>query len=53
LGQPDKARTEAAVVLRIDPSYTISWSPLAATFKRPEDTEHLWNGLRQAGLPER
>ena len=33
LDQPDNAKAAAAEVLRIDPSYTISWSPLAATFR--------------------
>jgi adenylate cyclase len=52
LGQPDNAKAAADEVLRIDPSYTIDWSPLAATFRRPEDTEHLRGGLRDAGLPQ-
>jgi adenylate cyclase len=54
LGQLDEARAAAAEVLRIDPKYTIDGTQKRlALFKRPEDTEHLLDGLRKAGLPER
>ena len=54
LGQLDEARAEAAEVLRIDPKYTIDGTQRRlALFKRPEDAEHLFDGLRKAGLPER
>ena len=54
LGQLDKAHAEAAEVLRIDPKYTIDGTQRRlALFKRPEDAEHLFDGLRKAGLPER
>jgi adenylate cyclase len=54
LGQLDEARAEAAEVLRIDPKYTIDGTQRrSALFKRPEDVEHLFDGLRKAGLPER
>jgi adenylate cyclase len=54
LGQLDEARAEAAEVLRIDPKYTIDGTERRlALNKRPEDTEHLFDGLRKAGLPER
>jgi adenylate cyclase len=54
LGQFDEARAEAAEVLRIDPTYTIDGTQRRlALFKRPEDREHLFDGLRKAGLPER
>ena len=54
LGQLDEARAEAAEVLRIDPKYTIDGTQRRlARFKRPEDAEHLFDGLRKAGLPER
>jgi adenylate cyclase len=54
LGQLDEARAEAAEVLRLDPKYTIDGTQRRlALFKRPEDTEHLLDGLRKAGLPER
>jgi adenylate cyclase len=54
LGQLDKARAEAAEALRLDPKYTIDGTQRRlALNKRPEDTEHLLDGLRKAGLPER
>jgi adenylate cyclase len=54
LGQLDDARAEAAEVLRIDPKYTIDGTQRRlALYKRPEDVEHLLDGLRKAGLPER
>ena len=54
LGQLDEARAEAAEVLRIDPKYTIDGTQRRlALYKRPEDAEHLFDGLRKAGLPER
>jgi len=54
LGQLDEARAEAAEVLRVDPKYTIDGTQRRlALFKRPEDAEHLFDGLRKAGLPER
>jgi adenylate cyclase len=54
LGQLDEAHAAAAEVLRIDPKYTIDGTQRRlARFKRPEDVEHLFDGLRKAGLPER
>jgi adenylate cyclase len=54
LGQLDEAQAEAAEVLRIDPKYTIDGTQRRlALYKRPEDAEHLFDGLRKAGLPER
>jgi adenylate cyclase len=54
LGRLDEAHAEAAEVLRIDPKYTIDGTQRRlALNKRPEDTEHLLDGLRKAGLPER
>ena len=54
LGQLDEARAEAAEVLRLDPKYTIDGTERRHVLnKRPEDTEHLLDGLRKAGLPER
>ena len=53
LGQLEDARAEAAEVLRIDPKYTIDGTQRQlSTFKRPEDAEHFFDGLRKAGLPE-
>jgi adenylate cyclase len=54
LGELNRAGEEAAAVLQIQPDYSIE--RVAATFspfKRPEDAEHLFQGLRKAGLPER
>jgi adenylate cyclase len=54
LGSIEKARAEAAEVLRIEPKYTIEGTQARLSgFKRPEDAEHLFDGLRKAGLPER
>jgi hypothetical protein len=49
-----KAREHAAETLRIEPTYTIeSVAVPLSPFKRPEDAEHYFDGLRKAGLPER
>jgi adenylate cyclase len=54
LGNIEQARAEAAEVLRIDPKWTINGTQALVTpFKRPEDAEHFFDGLRKAGLPER
>jgi adenylate cyclase len=54
LGRLDEAHAEAAEVLRIDPKFTIDGTQRrVALFKRPEDAEYLFDGLRKAGLPER
>jgi len=52
LGQLDKAKEEAAEVLRIDPWFTIDQAIFAKICKRPEDGEHFNDGLRKAGIPE-
>jgi adenylate cyclase len=53
LEQLDEARAEAAEILRIDRNYTIDGTQRRlALFKRPEDVEHLLDGLRKAGLPQ-
>jgi len=52
-GQLELARAEAAEVLRIEPNYTIEGTQtLFDFFRRPQDTEHYYDGLRKAGLPE-
>jgi adenylate cyclase len=51
LGQLENARREADAVLRIDPSYTITGTPPVTALRRPEDIEHISEGLRKAGLP--
>ena len=54
LGQLDEAGAEAAEVLRIDPKFTIDGtSRRLFLYKRAEDAEHIFDGLRKAGLPER
>jgi adenylate cyclase len=54
LGDIGKARAAAAEVLRIEPKWTIASvaAPLSP-FKRTEDAEHFFDGLRKAGLPEK
>jgi hypothetical protein len=50
----EEAPVPAAEVLRIDPKWTITQKGARIfTFKRPEDAEHMFDGLRKAGLPER
>jgi adenylate cyclase len=54
LGELDKARAEVDEVLRVNPNYTIEGTQRQLSmFKRPEDAEHFFDGLRKAGLPER
>jgi adenylate cyclase len=54
LGNIEKARAEAAEALRIVPNYTIQGTQARMSdFKRAEDAEHYFDGLRKAGLPER
>jgi tetratricopeptide (TPR) repeat protein len=52
MGQLQAARAEAAETLRLAPNFTISrFRPLFG-LKYPQHEQHLFNGLRQAGLPE-
>ncbi len=54
LGQLDNARAEAAEVIRVLPNYTIEGTQTQlSVFKNAQDTEHFFDGLRKAGLPER
>jgi adenylate cyclase len=53
LGERDRAQEEAAAILTIEPDYTIRgvaehFSP----YRHSADAEHLFEGLRKAGLPE-
>jgi adenylate cyclase len=53
VGELDHAREEAEAVTQMQPDYGINaigkhFSP----FKRPDDAEHLFDGLRKAGLLE-
>jgi adenylate cyclase len=53
-GELEEARKEAAEVLRINPGFTIeSYKRLLVVHKYPKDAEHILDGLRKAGLPER
>jgi tetratricopeptide (TPR) repeat protein len=52
LGKLDEARAETMEVLRIDPKWTINKGARTLPFKRPEDAEHFFDGLRKAGLPD-
>jgi adenylate cyclase len=52
-GQLEDARGEAAEALRIDPGFTIEGNKRLLVFKDPKDAEHLIDGMRKAGLPER
>ena len=53
LGQLDRARAEAAELLRLLPGYTISGTTRRlAAFKRPSDEKRFFDALRRAGLPE-
>ena len=54
LGNIEQARAEAAEVLRIEPKWTIgTQATRMSPFKRTQDAEHYFDGLRKAGLPER
>jgi hypothetical protein len=54
LGDVEKARAAVAEILRIDPAWTIERArTLPNLFKRAEDAEHFYDGLRKAGLPEK
>jgi adenylate cyclase len=54
LGRLDEAHAEAAEVLRIDPKFSIDATQRRLSlYKRPEDAEHIFDGLRKADLPER
>ena len=50
LGRSTEA--EAAEILRIWPGFTIAKFKPIAVYRNPEDAEHLFDGLRRAGLPE-
>ena len=51
-GQFEEARKEAAMVLRINPGFTIESSKHIFVYKNPKDLEHLMDGMRKVGLPE-
>ena len=51
-GEIANARAAAAEVLRIEPGFTIDRWKCTAAYKDPADAEHLFDGLRKAGLRE-
>jgi adenylate cyclase len=51
-GQLTEARAAADDVRRIEPGFTIDRWKVTAVYKNQEDAEHLFDGLRKAGLPE-
>ena len=53
LGELASARKEAAAVLQIQPDYTIQGvAKCLSPFRCVRDAEHLFDGLRKAGLPD-
>lgn len=52
LGQLDEARIGIGEVLRINPEYSLATTDVPRLFKHLKDAEHLFVGLRKAGLPE-
>jgi adenylate cyclase len=52
LGRVEDARAEAAEVLRVNPQYTLGTQKQVSILKRAEDSDHIIDGLRKAGLPE-
>ncbi len=52
LGQKDQAHAHAARLLQLKPGFTIKKFMSREIYKRDEDTAHLAEGLRQAGIPE-
>ena len=52
LGRLSEARAAADEVRRIEPHFTIERWKRTAVYKRPEDAQRLFDGIRKAGLPE-
>jgi adenylate cyclase len=51
-GQLAEASAEAAEVLRINPVFTMEKWKCQDVYRHSMDSEHLFEGLRKAGLPE-
>ncbi len=51
-GQLEEAKKSAARVLDKNPDFTLSWWRERVLFEQPADSEHYFDGLRKAGLPE-
>jgi adenylate cyclase len=47
-----EARSEAAEVLRIEPDFNIGKWKCSAVYRTPDHAEHLFDGLRKAGLTQ-
>ena len=52
LGRTEQARAHAARLLQLTPGFTIAKFMRREVYKRPEDTAHLTDGLRRAGIAE-
>ena len=52
LGRMEQAHAHAARLLQMTPGFTIAKFMRREVYKRPEDTAHLTDGLRRAGIPE-
>jgi adenylate cyclase len=50
LGREEEAHAEATEVLRINPKFSLENFAKTVPFKNQDDTEHLINALRKAGL---
>ena len=52
-GHQEAARREVAEIIRIDPKHTVGrYYRRVPPYKFASDAEHLFDGLRKAGLPE-
>jgi len=51
-GQLEEAKIFAASVLEKNPDFTLSWWRERRPYQNPADSEHYFDGLRKAGLPE-
>jgi hypothetical protein len=49
-GEIANAKAAATEVLRIEPGFTIDKWKCTAAYRNPADAEHLFDGLRKAGL---
>jgi TolB-like protein len=52
LGQGDAARNERAIILELEPEFSIMKIAKTFAYSNPSDLEHYCAGLRKAGLPE-
>ena len=51
-GRLEEARAQAAVVLKINPKYSVSQAAKRSLYKSEADKKHYLDGLRKTGLPE-